>query len=57
MVKQIWRKISKYQHNSVKITGRMKPFHKNLKMSHTEFWNKNTNVITIARIFVQTRYK
>ena len=47
MVKQIWHKITKYQNNTIKIIGGMKPFHKNLKMSHAKFWNKDTNVITI----------
>ena len=47
MVKQIWYKVTKYQNNGIKIIGRMWPFHKNLKMSHAKFGNKNTNVITI----------
>ena len=47
MVKQIWNKITKYQNSSIKITDRIYPFQKNLKMPHAKFWNKNTNVITI----------
>ena len=36
-----------HQNNSIKITGRMKPFHKKAKMSHPDSGTKHTNVMTI----------
>ena len=42
MVKEICHKITKYQNNRQDVT-----FHKILKMSHSKFWNTNTNAIII----------
>ena len=43
----VWYKITKYQNNSIKITNRMKPFHKKVKMPHADSVTKNTNVMTM----------
>ena len=43
----MWYKTTKYQNSSIKITGRMKPFHEKVIMSHADSGTKNTNVITI----------
>ena len=47
MVRYICYKVTKYQNNSIKITGRMKSFYKIVKMSHADSGTKNASVMAI----------
>ena len=46
MIKLIWHKETKYRNNSIKLTGRMKPFHKKVTNPHADSGTKSTNVMT-----------
>ena len=39
--------MTKYQNNSIKISGRLETFHKKVKMSYADSRTKNTNDMTI----------